>query len=207
MLKSCLVLFVMCFITAVSFSQSANPFVQGSWELNVSGSLGSINSSSEYKSSFGSSSSKNSDSYTYFQLCAAPAYFVSDGLAIEPELDMFFYELSKPAYSLIGNLSYTFKIADQRIAPFIKAGYGISNSVSFPVQGGIQNRVSDKLDIPILSLGAGVKFLVTDDILIRTELNYRTLSYSSSYSGYGYSSSSKYDYSFITMLFGFSVLL
>lgn len=198
---------LICVFTISNFAQTKYQFSQGKWELSLSGSVGSMKMESEYKSSFSSSIRTNSDSRTYFQLNVSPAYFVIEGLSVEPEIDFLLMEGGKPAFLFLGNVSYSIFLENSFIAPFVRAGYGISNSVAFPFQPGFISRVSNKLDVPILNIGVGLKLAVAENVLIRTELNYRSLSYTANYSGYNNISSNKYTYSFITMLFGFSVLL
>lgn len=198
---------LICGFTISDFAQAKYQFSQGKWELGLSGSVGSLKMESEYKSSLSSSIKTNSDSRTFFQLNVTPAYFVMEGLSVEPEIDFLLMEGGKPAYLFLGNVSYSMFLENSFLAPFVRAGYGISNSVVFPFQPGFINRVSNKLDVPILNLGAGLKLAVTENVLIRTELNYRSLSYKTNYLSYNTISNYKYTYSFITMLFGFSVLL
>lgn len=198
---------LICVFTISNYAQTAYQFSQGKWELGLSGSVGSIKMESEIKSSLSSSIRTSSDSRAYFQLNVSPAYFVIEGLSVEPEIDFLFVEGGKPAYLFLGNISYSMFLENSFLAPFIRAGYGISNSVVFPFQPGVINRVSNKLDVPILNVGAGLKLAVTENVLLRTELNYRSLSYTTNYSGYNNISSNKYTYSFITMQIGFSVLL
>lgn len=212
MLRSLLIILV-CAFTISTFAQTAFKFSSGKLELGLSGSLGSIKTESEIKSSYSNSSfiSKNSDTKNYFQLSLMPSIFIIYGLSIESEIDLFILEKSKPAFSLIGNVNYTFDIGQPQVAPFVKAGYGLSNSVKLPINSGIANRVSDTFDIPIINFGAGAKIFISQSVLFKSEINYRILSYSytNTYKSGNYSNttSGQYDYSFLTMLFGFSVLL
>jgi opacity protein-like surface antigen len=177
-------------------------FKQASWELNFTGSLGSIESQSEYSSSYYYYSDSNSESHKYFQLGIIPAYYLVDGLAIEPEINMFAVETEKPAFLLLGNLAYTVNIKNSKLFPFIRAGYGITNSLQIPVNGNLI-RITSDMDIGVLNLGAGLKTLLTESILLRTEINYRKFSYSDEGTGYKYSM----NISSIALVFGFSVLL
>lgn len=210
MLRLLIVLMCLLFSTR-SYSQSSFQFLQGKVELGLSGSFGSMFTDSEMKSSSSNSTTKHSDSRTYFQLSLMPAYYFIDGLSFEPELDLFFFEKNKPAFSLIGNASFTVNVGKPNIAAFFKAGYGISNSLKMPLNIGLVNRVSDKMDVPIINLGTGAKICITENVLLRTEINYRILSYSytNSYKTafYSYSNTAKYEYTFLTMLVGISVIL
>lgn len=178
-------------------------FKQASWELNFTGSLGSIESTVESSSSYYYYySGSDSESRTYLQLGIIPAYYLIDGLAIEPEINMLAVETQKPAFLLIGNLAYTINLESARIFPFIRAGYGITNSLQIPVNGNL-NRMSNDMDIGVLNFGAGLKTLLTENILLRTEINYRKFSYSDGDDYFSYSM----DVSSIALVFGFSVLL
>lgn len=178
-------------------------FDQGSWELNFAGSLGSVKSSVEYSSSYYDYyNNSDSESQTYFQLGVIPAYYLIEGLSVEPEISILAIEKTEPSFLLIGNLAYTFKIESNRFYPFIRAGYGITNAFQFPVNGSL-TRLSNSMDIGVLNLGAGLKTQLTESVLLRTEVNYRKFSYSED----GAMSSYSLDLSSVSLLFGFSVLL
>jgi hypothetical protein len=78
-------------------------FTKNSWELNFSGDMGSMTSTTKYES--GGNFDENSSDYTYFQLHIIPGYYLIDGLCFEPELDFLFVEDSEPSFSLIPILS------------------------------------------------------------------------------------------------------
>lgn len=191
----------------------AGIFHKGNWELNFSASIGNLSTTKSSSSSgaYSSYSGEKTESMFYVQLGVIPAYFFTDGLSFEPEINLLIQNQegvdNKPALSFLGNLSYTFNIPNKKFAPFIRAGYGISNSVQIPAVIGGLGRVSDKLDVGVLNAGAGIKILVSEKILIRTELNYRRYSYGidSNMSYFSYS----YDYTLnsISGVFGLSILL
>jgi hypothetical protein len=176
-------------------------FQKGASELSLSGSLGSYTAKSS-SSNFNTSESRN-----FFFLAVSPGYFVLDGLSVEPEIGMLAIEESEPAWLFLGNLSYTYAIAGSTIAPFIRAGYGVSNAVTASFAPNLLARVSDKLDVGVLSLGGGLKVRISDGAYLRTELNYRKLSWSTEYRGYSYSSTTDHTYSSFGLLVGLSVLL
>ena len=95
----------------------------------------------------------------YFQLGVIPAYFVTDGLSIEPEINVLIQSQenveSKPSLSFLANLAYNFNLAGKNFAPFIRLGYGLSNSLQIPAVIGGLGRVSDELKENILNGGAG----------------------------------------------------
>ncbi|HEY6951388.1 MAG TPA: outer membrane beta-barrel protein [Bacteroidota bacterium] len=179
-------------------------FQKGTTELTLSGNLGS----STNKTSGGNSyySYDHSETVNYAVLDLAVGFFLADGFSLEPEVALFAAEQQEPAQYLLANISYTMPNPSAKVAPFIRAGYGVSNSMKIPGLG-IMGRMSDKLDVGVLNLGAGIKYLVASDVALRVEVNYRKHSYSHSDSFSGFTSS--YEYSFATtgLLFGFSVLL
>lgn len=146
-------------------------FLKGSWELNLSGDMGSITNTTKIDGFF---SEETSSDYTYFQLHLIPGYYLTDGFSFEPELDFLFVEKEKPSYSLIPMLSYTYLLpSNTHLAIYLRVGYGFTNSFS---AFGILVRQSDALDIGVINFGAGLKILATENFCIRTEINYRRTS-------------------------------
>ena len=172
-IKSLLVVIIICLFSVNIKAQATEKvnyaFLKGSWELNLSGDMGSMTSKTKIESA-GSSNEISSD-YTYFQLHIIPGYFLIDGLSFEPELDFLFVEDSKPSYSLIPILSYTYLIpSNPNLAIYIRGGYGLTNSYN---HFGALLRQSGDLDIGVINVGAGLKILATENFCIRTEINYR----------------------------------
>ena len=134
-------------------------FHAGNWELNFSASIGNLNTSSKSSSSgtYGSYSDDDSYSLFYIQLGVIPAYFFTDGLAFEPEINVLFQSQenveSKPSFSFLGNFAYNFNMPGKNFAPYVRAGYGISNSMQIPAVIGGLARVSDDLNVNILNAG------------------------------------------------------
>ncbi len=198
------ILFVLLTIAAIQSVQAQTEntlFAKASWELNFTGSLGSIESSEEMTSAYYQNGSF-SESRKYFELGIIPAYYLIDGLAFEPEVNILTVESIKPSFLLIGNISYTFNVKSSYLFPFLRAGYGVTNSFQIPVTGDL-SRASEKMDIGVINLGAGLKTLLSENILLRTELNYRKYSYSQDEMYYKYTLS----LSSVALVFGVSVLL
>ncbi len=187
---------------SLSAQSAGSAFHQGSWEFNLTGSLGSINSESEYSSPYFNDS--NSEDYKYFQLGIIPGYYITQGLSFEPEINIFAFEGSSPAYMLLANVGYTFTLENSIVYPFVHAGYGVTNAFQVPVNTGL-TLVSHDLDIGVLNLGAGIKTKLAESILLRTEINYRKYSYSPDAGLYG--STYTMNLSSIALVFGFSYLL
>lgn len=188
-------------------------FHKGCWELNFSAGIGNLTSSSKSSSTsaYGSYTNDNSESWFFLQLGIIPAYFVTEGLSIEPEINLLIQKEedkeSQTAASFLANLSYTFNIPDKNFAPFIRAGYGITNSLQFPTTMGDLMKISDDFDITILNAGVGLKVLLSPGVLFRTEFNYRRHSYSREHTESGFKFSSENTLNSFTGIFGFSVLL
>ncbi len=138
-------------------------FHKGCWELNFSASIGNLTTSTSSSSSgaYSPYSNEKSSSMFYVQLGVIPAYFVSDGLSIEPEVNVLFQSQegvkNKPSLSFLANLAYNFNLPQKNFSPFIRIGYGISNSLQIPVVVGGLARVSDDLDVSVLNAGVGFK--------------------------------------------------
>jgi opacity protein-like surface antigen len=197
------VLLVSLVLLTPDFSSGQPAFHQGSWELNFTGSLGSINTSSDYSSPYYSNT--ESKDYTYFQIGIIPGYYLTQGLAFQPEINIFALEKSPPAFMLLANVAYTFTIEKSMFYPFGYVGYGVSNAFQIPVNNIGISRMTNDLEIGVLNLGAGVKTKLTKSVLLRTEINYRKYSYSpdEDMPGATYSMS----LSSIALVFGFSILL
>jgi hypothetical protein len=179
-------------------------FQKGTTEISVAGNIGSYSLKSSSNSIYYSGSSSETKNYLLLDL--STGFFVADGFSIEPEIGWFALEGIEPSIHLLGNLSYTMPNPTSKISPFVKVGYGLANSMEFPGMGVI-GRISDKMDVAVFNVGAGVKYLVASDIALKLEANYRKHSWSSSSNSYGYSISNDMTYSTTGLLFGFSVLL
>jgi opacity protein-like surface antigen len=180
---------------------SSAQFKKGDVELSFSGSLGS-NTITESSSGGYSFSNSSTEKYLFFSV--SPGYYLLDGLSVEPEISFTANQHEQPAQYLLLNLSYTYLLPNSREALFLRAGYGISNSVQMPVLGAAVVHTSDKFNVGVLNLGAGAKFLVTQSVILRAEVNYRSHTWSND-EGYGYSDD--YAYSNVGLLVGFSILL
>jgi hypothetical protein len=140
-------------------------------------------------------------------ISVVPGFYVIDGLSLEAELGLLAEEKGEPAQFLLGNVSYTYRIPDSKIALFGRVGYGVSNAVQLPVPLGIVSRVSNDFDVGVFNAGAGVKILVSQGAALRAELNYKSHSWTTEYHSYYYSSKTEYTYSNTGLLLGFSILI
>jgi hypothetical protein len=142
-------------------------------------------------------------------ISVVPGYYLIDGLSIEAELGLLAVEKEDPAQFILGNVSYTYRLPDSRVALYGRIGYGVSNSVQLPVQPGIVSRVTNNFDVNVFNGGVGLKILVSQGAALRAELNYKRHSWTTEYHSYygGYSSKTDYTYSNTGLLLGFSILI
>lgn len=208
-------LFFLSFVTlnanclAQDTAYTKNPFSAGSIELGASGSIGSYTSSVSYSAYGYGNQFSGAEEYStnYFSLSLLPAIYISDGFAVEPETDFFFLKDHTPDLSVLLNLSYTYFPGKGKACPFFRIGYGITNSLKIPVNSNTLQKASNELDIKVLNFGTGLKIPFGNVIAFRSELNYRIYSSDKDENQYGYSSKSKTNNKFLSVLLGFSVLL
>jgi hypothetical protein len=184
------------FLVALS-GESRAQFTKGSWEMTLTAGINSFAESEN-------GTSRN-DQPTFLGINVSPGYYIIDGLSFEPDFGVM-ADLSGNAdfdtyYKIVGNLSYTFKLQEKPFAPYVKAGYGISNGIEYALSGfqGTFAEASKDRTVSILNTGAGMKWLVSDKAAIRTELNYHVQSLTED----------SYDYKFssVGLLVGVSLIL
>ncbi len=176
----------------------------GSWELSLSGNFGSMSTSYEY-SSGGTSRSGEGEGQGYLGLDFRAGYFITDGFSLEPEIYMLAVEGVPPAFNIGANAAYTFTLPESPVRPFVTAGFGTGNAI--PIMQRLIDRSSGKLDIPVFRIGGGAKTFITKNIAVKVEYRYERYSHEDSYSGFGYSSTSKIVAHHHNVLVGFSVFL
>jgi len=194
-------------ITALvlSFNVLHAQTTKGAWELSLSGYLGMVKQSSEWSSPTGSGTSEG-EAKGYVLLAVRPGYYITEGFMVEPEILWTAQEDYPPCFAISANIAYNFNIPDTHITPFVLAGYGIGNGI--PITHRLTSRLSDKLDINVLNLGAGLKIFVSEPIALRIEYRHQSYSYSHDYSYYYVGSyTSESTTTFNTIMFGFSVFL
>lgn len=183
-----------------TYSNGRAQFKKGDVELSFFGTMGS------WTSSYSGPNFSSSTTEKYLSINVTPGYYLADGLSVEPQLGLTWIERSKPSEYLLLNLSYTYLLPESRVGVFAAAGYGIGNSEQYPMTN-VAVQVSDKFNVGVLNMGVGAKFLISKDVLIRTELNYRADSWTEEYSNPYYSISSDNKQSAISLLAGISILL
>jgi opacity protein-like surface antigen len=161
---------MLCALVLLPLASATGQSLESRWELSFSGTGGWASSSSTY-----GGETQTSDANGYLTLAIRPGYYVIQGFSIEPEILWTAIEGTEPAFSLAGNLSYTFDVPGSKIHPFILAGAGIGNSV--PLFRTALFRSTDEMDVVLLNVGAGAKFFVSNDVAIRFEYRYQHYSY------------------------------
>lgn len=199
-MKTIIVAVSLLIVAASLHSQTA----PGNWEFSVSGTLGSFSLSTEISRSPGSPSS-SSESYSYLSLAVRPGLYIARRLEFEPEIFWTAMKDQSPAFNLSGNFAYNFTIPNSRLCPFLLAGYGVGNAV--PLFQRVFGRFSDKFDIGVLNIGAGLKFFLDDRITLRTEYRYQRYSLEQSYFSGSFASTTNYTWNFHNVFFGFSLLV
>jgi hypothetical protein len=200
-MKYLYILSISFFIVSAGFPQSEikNPFQGGDLELNFLLDAGMF--------SKGGGFANQSHSSTYFYFSVLPGFFLTEGLSIEPEINLLAVQDVRPGISIIPNISYTYLIPNERTAIYIKAGYGISNSLAFL---GIPMRYGD-MNIGIFNTGFGIKYLISNSAALRIEINYKRSSYEEESLFYNlngfYTTKSTETLENTKVLFGFSLLL
>ena len=190
-------------LAVVSLTSVRAQFQQGDVELALSGTVGA------WSTSYTFGQQTNSESRNVLMLGITTGYFLTDGFSVEPEFVFMAVEKQSPGHSILANVSYTYFGAESKVAPFVRVGYGISNSFSFMGNQSFLSRVSDKLDVTVLQAGGGIKVLVATGAAIRLELNYKNQSFTREDPGFFGSGSfeTKMGNTYVGLLVGLSVLL
>lgn len=199
------------FMASPVFSQ----IKKGTFELSVSGTVGSYKFTEEstekitdpYSGNQTYTDKRSYDPEKYLMMFIRPGYYIFANLAIEPEMAWTTMDGTEPSLSFSGNISYNFASPNSSLTPFLFAGYGIGNSIPFNYT--LIFRMTDNMDVKLINLGAGLKAHLTDRVAFRVEYRYQMYSaeteYSYSYNSYSYERTSKSDYDFHNLFFGFSV--
>lgn len=200
--------FLFTVISILMFSNSFAQFKKGDFEFSLTGALSSMTAENSITSSstYYSSSNSNSETRTTAGISFSPAYYIFDNISIEAEIGLSAVEKMQPSQYMLLNLSYTYLFPETKTALFAHAGYGLSNSVAISYMNNSISRASDKFDVKVVNLGAGIKYLISPNVILHSELNYRIHSWTYEYSD-NYNISSDYKISNLSMLIGFSILI
>jgi len=149
-------------------------FLQGQYELQLSGTAGSVSETMSWNGTEGSNEVESSLTFAY--IAVTPAYYIFRGVAVEFEAGLRAVEGYRPAQSLLLNLAYTHFFRGTVVAAFVRGGGGLSNGIMNPVHwhpGGAK----DSFDVTVLQAGAGLKLRAGNTGFVRVELNYRQQDY------------------------------
>jgi hypothetical protein len=161
-----------------------------SWELSMSGMLGTISSSS------GSSASST---FEFIALDFRAGHFITENIEIEPEMQWLSTSDDKPLLSLSANMAYNFTLPNSTTTPFLLIGYGRTNSI--PFINSLIFRTTDKHDISIINFGGGLKLFASKNAIFRIEYRHQRFSYTREY----FSGETEYTVKYNNIMFGFSV--
>ena len=197
--------FCLALLLTIGSQTSLSQIKQGSWEFSTSGMMGSLSTNSEAKNPQGSVIQSSTWNTKYITLALRAGYYAVAGLAIEPEVLFSAIENWSPIYILSANIAYNHSFPDAHITPFVLAGYGVGNSTPSLIGAPLViGRFSNKLDIPVLQLGLGMKYHVGEHVAIRTEYRYQRYSIDQD-AGMGFSYNNTFNYN--NILIGISLFL
>jgi opacity protein-like surface antigen len=170
------------------------------WELSLSGYIGTIKTSFEWDSPYGSEKSEG-EAESYVIMAFRPGYYITEEVVIEPEFIWTAQEEIKPGFAISANLAYNYNIPNSPSTIFALIGYGLANGITISQR--LLGRPSDELDISVFNIGAGVKIFISEPIAFRVEYRYQSFSHEDSSGNF----TSETTTTFNTILMGFSVFL
>ena len=184
-------------LSAFAMSLSTAQYNPGSIQLGFSGSIGSRS----YKTT---GRYTDSGSLKVFYLGVSPSLYLAKGFSIDPEVMFSASKGLPPAWHFLANLSYTHAIEGSKVAPFIRAGYGVSNGMPALIGDTYIVKTAEELDVVVLNVGGGAKFLIAESVILRAEINYRNYGWTSHF---GPSYSLDYSNDDFGLLVGFSIII
>jgi Outer membrane protein beta-barrel domain len=196
-------------LSAICSAITSAQFEQGKVEITFNGTAGYLKDNLPVNL-------YGSQSIGYVMLNTDVGYYLLDGFSIEPQLGLLATENTFPSQSALLNLSYTHRISTSAIALFIRGGYGISNSLSSPVVGFVPIRINTVSNVHLINASGGTKILLSEHVALNIELNYRREAFDDDVPVGLYFINNNivplthtvdYRYSYVGMLFGFSILL
>ncbi len=196
---------VLCLLVIASTTSAISQTQRGSWEFSASGAFSSFTLKSETSGYFGTHTYESDKAVNYFSLLLRPGFYVIDGLEIEPEINWGAADGVPPSFSFSGNLAYSYLIPGTRFAPFALAGYGIGNGI--PILERLLERSSDKFNIGVLNLGAGLKLFAAKQVAVRAEYRYQRYSHEETMGSGTYGSTVNTTFNFHNVFLGVSVFL
>ncbi len=143
----------------VSFTALAQ-YEKGDWELGFTAEAKQVDKRRD----------TSIDVDSYFGLHLSAGYFLANGFSLEPEL--FFFNASDngtPYKFIIGNLSYTLKLKELKVAPFMKVGAGRGNTTGWRYIDLRQFNYNEW----ILNASVGMKHMLSSNVAIKYEINHR----------------------------------
>lgn len=162
------ILFMMVAIAIPAAAQ----FHKGAIELSFSGYGGVNKQEIEVEDTQYSEFNEELDANKYFVLFIRADYFLCHTLSIEPEISWTTQDKMPPSYFLSANAAYHFTQINKRVVPFVLAGMGVGNGL--PVMNLLPaGYPSNKFDVTLFTVGAGVKYPLSEKIALRLEYRYQ----------------------------------
>jgi opacity protein-like surface antigen len=143
-------------VLLASTAALAQPLVTKKWELSTAISF----------TSFSLSGATGSE--TVVNIPLRLGYVIWKSLEVEPEIMYTKFKGSTAGYLISGNVLYNFLNVHKSLVPFVLAGIGFGNGLTY---AGISEGSSDVNSLA-LHFGAGVKYVVGNSAAFRLEYRY-----------------------------------
>lgn len=171
-MKSSLIIALLLYISGTASAQ----FEKGNVEMMLLGTAGWYGETFTRTDRWHPGPSETSEYSTKFAMVAlTPAWYFLDGFALELEFGWHTSEHAKPAYAIIPNLAFNYRLPDLPLAAYARAGYGAAMGYLMPgmAQSFFMLRTSDKFDHTLINAGVGIKYLAGGSGIVRVEVNFR----------------------------------
>ena len=201
------IIFIIVFFCAAvcSFAQ----FKKNDWELRWNASAGKYDAKAKTVTEGWTDESNLASNY-YLNGSLSAGYYIIDGVSVEGELSLYAPEGASLQKYLLMNLSYSYFLPKTGAAAFVHAGYGKGNSFLFPAtpESRLNSYHASAWGVSVINVGAGLKHLMTKNVAVTLEFNYRNQSYDETHRVVGNEFVvTTFTLNTLTMLFGISLLL
>ncbi|MFA6235271.1 MAG: hypothetical protein WC824_13935 [Bacteroidota bacterium] len=166
---------IIALLLCVAGSASAQ-FKKGNVEMMVLGTAGWYGETFTVTDRWRPDPPKTTEYSTKFAMVAlTPSWYFLDSFALELEFGWHTADRAKPAYAIIPNISFNYRLSELPLAAFARAGYGAAMGYVMPgmAQSFLLLRTSDKFDHTLMNAGVGLKYLAGGSGIVRIELNFR----------------------------------
>ena len=199
------ILFMMVAIAIPAAAQ----FHKGAIELSFSGYAGINKNKIESEEMQNTDYNRESEAHKYLTLFVRGDYFLNKQLSFEPEAIWTTEDGVYPTYFFSGNIAYHFPEFSKQIVPFLLIGFGVGNAM--PIVNTLLVSFENKFNVNLFNIGAGIKFPLSKNVLIRTEYRYQQYQMKATLGSYQYETYRqipvKYTYYENNLLVGFSIFI